>query len=482
MQDSIVRLLSPLSTIRKRLNMSRSTDQSTPISDTTIAKLRTPDSNNLAQQGVLSPTTSSPDSPDASKQATKKQKSRVKKKLCVSTCKFQGKDTDHMVQCHLCQLWVHFKCVGEKEQEVIGLWCCHMCRNIGKAINSLHEKVSVLDNTVKTLQENNSQLTKLIADQCKTEEEVRNENCALKEQLSGLREELACLSSQGDLHAQMAQMSTEFSDLKDLLSRHIQRAPARAEEPEATPREEIRLLCDGQLRDITNVTSESGDPVQVSCTPQATLKDICTALNEETTGTKAIVLMCGSTEVQSDQPVEDVKRDYKSLLAKAKTITDNIRVGSIVPGSNEKETMRADDLNKFLQTHSQEIGAIFTDCQTSMVFRDGTRDQSAFIDGTMTLSENGARRVLRGLGFSLSTIRHKSRKAPARDTRHTVVHQRKNPGHKSGRPYRPYHGQCSTCGETNHVTSNCRHKSKVVCQDCGVLGHKSKHHRRPANA
>ena len=35
--------------------------------------------------------------------------------------------TDSMVQCHLCQLRVHYECVDERPETIIGVWCCHVC-------------------------------------------------------------------------------------------------------------------------------------------------------------------------------------------------------------------------------------------------------------------------------------------------------------------------------------------------------------------
>ena len=39
-------------------------------------------------------------------------------------------------------------------------------------------------------------------------------------------------------------------------------------------------------------------------------------------------------------------------------------------------------------------------------------------------------------------------------------------------------GQCTKCGETNHVTQTCRHEHAVTCFVCGQQGHKSKHHTK----
>ena len=39
-------------------------------------------------------------------------------------------------------------------------------------------------------------------------------------------------------------------------------------------------------------------------------------------------------------------------------------------------------------------------------------------------------------------------------------------------------GQCTLCGESNHVTATCRHAQKVVCRTCLKSGNKDKHHSR----
>ena len=39
-------------------------------------------------------------------------------------------------------------------------------------------------------------------------------------------------------------------------------------------------------------------------------------------------------------------------------------------------------------------------------------------------------------------------------------------------------GQCTRCGESNHVTATCRHAQKAVGRTCLKSGHKDKHHSR----
>ena len=87
---------------------------------------------------------------------------KTKTTLCVPQCKHKGKETDSTVQCHLCQLWVHCECVGERPETIIGVWSCHVCRQLPSVVMQLVDKVSSLEETVLQLKENNAELIKLV--------------------------------------------------------------------------------------------------------------------------------------------------------------------------------------------------------------------------------------------------------------------------------------------------------------------------------
>ena len=40
---------------------------------------------------------------------------------CVPTCILNGGESDSMVQCHMCQMWVHPECVGEIDKEIVSI-------------------------------------------------------------------------------------------------------------------------------------------------------------------------------------------------------------------------------------------------------------------------------------------------------------------------------------------------------------------------
>ena len=48
-----------------------------------------------------------------------------------------------MVQCHMCQAWVHPECVGEDDKDIIGIWSCTSCRMLPTLVERLLEKTSM---------------------------------------------------------------------------------------------------------------------------------------------------------------------------------------------------------------------------------------------------------------------------------------------------------------------------------------------------
>ncbi len=64
-------------------------------------------------------------------------------------------------------MWVHYDCVDENEEDIVGLWTCQNCRKVPNTINKLLNKMSVLEVTLKLVQETNNQLVKMVTDQGK---------------------------------------------------------------------------------------------------------------------------------------------------------------------------------------------------------------------------------------------------------------------------------------------------------------------------
>ena len=133
-------------------------------------------------------------------------------------------------------------------------------------------------------------------------------------------------------------------------------------------------------------------------------------------------------------------------------------------------------------------GVKFVDNDANFTFRNGAADHAAFQTDGLHLSESGVGRLLLNLSLPeqppkqnkrqhqqqhrhVSNATNHDRLPNARvapDGNWTVVKRRT----------RLSMGKCAKCGQTNHVTSTCRHPDKVLCRQCGERGHKEKHHCR----
>ena len=49
------------------------------------------------------------------------------------------------------QIWVHYKCIDEKESDIIGIWCCKSCRILPETNMQLCEKIDEFNRTVNIL-------------------------------------------------------------------------------------------------------------------------------------------------------------------------------------------------------------------------------------------------------------------------------------------------------------------------------------------
>ena len=72
-----------------------------------------------------------------STKATRKARNRrgrsdeIENKLfCFPDCKRGRAQSESMVQCHACQTWAQYDCIGEGEDDIVGIWTCNACRKI----------------------------------------------------------------------------------------------------------------------------------------------------------------------------------------------------------------------------------------------------------------------------------------------------------------------------------------------------------------
>ena len=86
-------------------------------------------------------------------------------RYCVQNCLHSGKSPNELIQCHLCQSWIHPECVGEDGKDIVGIWTCTSCRQLPVLVSRLLEKTSALESLIEKLTVSTQQLVALVVEQ-----------------------------------------------------------------------------------------------------------------------------------------------------------------------------------------------------------------------------------------------------------------------------------------------------------------------------
>ena len=92
---------------------------------------------------------------------------------CVQNCLHSGKSLTELVQCHLCQSWVHPECLGKDGKDIVGIWTCTACRQLPVLVSRLLVKTSALETLVEKLTNSNQQLVIIAEQQCEEMRQLR---------------------------------------------------------------------------------------------------------------------------------------------------------------------------------------------------------------------------------------------------------------------------------------------------------------------
>ena len=96
-------------------------------------------------------------------------------KVCLPNCFHNGNNNKgNVVQCHLCQTWIHPECVGQNDSDIVGIWTCPTCRTLPVLVQQLLDRSSVLESMLVRLEESNRRLVALVGEQRKEMSELRD--------------------------------------------------------------------------------------------------------------------------------------------------------------------------------------------------------------------------------------------------------------------------------------------------------------------
>ena len=433
-------------------------------------------------------------------------------KVCVPNCFHNGNNNKgNVVQCHLCQTWIHPECVGQNDSDIVGIWTRPTCRTLPVLVQQLLDRSSALESMLVRLEESNRRLVALVGEQRKEMSELRD----------GIKSANAC----------------SYADV------------VRA------PRGVTLLVGNSLVRDIDVMLTADGAETNVCCKSGASFAEIGDMIDEAANHDKlnGIVVVGGTKEAMGNVSIDELKERTQLLITKAKSVAEAVTVGSVLPW-RDHDPKRLAKVNGAIRETCCEMCVKYVDHDGNFTFRDGTVDEAAYVSDGLHLSRGGVDRMLANFALPKrkarkterqpntrrdsrrvtpraaarettdgdardwradrephSSTRRDTRRVtpwaamsentdddprdwradkPQANTRHVtrsdtpwaatsentdddasnwfVVNRRSSARHTMG--------QCAKCGETNHVTALCRHRDKVQCRVCGKRGHTEKHH------
>ena len=75
--------------------------------------------------------------------------------------------SENLIQCHACQTWVHYECIVEGEEDIVGIWTCrpNACRKMPTMVLQLIDMVAKLRDSMSEVRNTNAELVGILADQ-----------------------------------------------------------------------------------------------------------------------------------------------------------------------------------------------------------------------------------------------------------------------------------------------------------------------------
>lgn len=409
-------------------------------------------------------------------------------KHCNANCRYKGGERGDMIQCSLCFIWYHLPCVSLKKADSdVHYWPCPICRQTSRKLENIERLLYSMDVSNKAIVEQlNSQRTML--------DVVLANNSALAEQLSTqterntqMQEMLAQRLLQIDeLRCENQELTRKLSDARPTYSEVVE----SGKNPD-NPEKKVLLLGNSLISRVHSASTTSGDSVSICHQSGATFKALTEELDSmaDSGSIKHIYIVGGTRDVDSDASVENITNDVTSLIMKAKEVTSDVTVSSVLPRTDKDVTERCCEVNRALEEACEETNILFVNQDNNFMFRNGSVDKAAYHGDGVHLNERGLRRLIGNLGLVIPSQSNSGNQRPQQQRgqqqqrgyqrgyqpRHRPDHAREH--NPSGRRYGAGVRQqirCYYCSEPGHTKDQCGHGKPVKCNQCKNTGHKAK--------
>ena len=200
-----------------------------------------------------------------------------------------------------------------------------------------------------------------------------------------------------------------------------------------------------------------------------------------------VIISVGGNDVSNSADIELVEDKYDKLIEFIKTANPGISM--VLCTACPRRDCDVTELNDIIKTLSVEHSTEIVEKEQYFCDTDGNPAFRFYDTDRIHLSHAGIRRLLDSIEKSCDTVilvddfqKCVYGRPTGKHNGHTQNQNQRNKGPRALRPQgraRQPNGQrrstnrsCAKCGESNHTTFECRHKTQIKCHLCGLLGHK----------
>lgn len=319
----------------------------------------------------------------------------------------------------------HFDNCGnglQKEHQI----SCTVCHTTAKKVQLLFAQVLSLKQEVETMAKAHQDITEEF-------QEIKLQNNALRRQNETLQSEVQVLCQQIE-----------------------------------PPRKSL-VIGDSLLKSFDESKLEN---VTVLSMPGAKISQVSECLQLRNTIYGKVCICIGTNDCSKPNfSCTKAAQEYCGLIEVAKSMSQEVVISSIPPRTDYAVTNeRVKVLNGKLRAIAMDTEVNFIDNDPSFTLEGGAVKSEYLQPDGLHLSPLGANQLAYNLGFT-----HEPQQDVCQSWRPFYL---RPPGKVSsgGRQVRGSQRMrgCWFCGERNHNSDSCRFKKRVLCSNCGELGHKAK--------
>lgn len=373
--------------------------------------------------------------------------------FCVPGCNEGG---NCLQRCSMCYQSYHGNVEGYSEISDSGLLhhVCHVCRNIGRTVKSLHETIIQLQSSMTLLINSNVALVN-------TMDKLKGENEQLTKQVIKLS------VKQEQYHTKNSKWHAARPEVPDL------------------------LIGDSMLRDIKVIDTSK---LAVDCQRGAKTCDVTKTLKHMKDSSVADVMIhIGTNDCATKFPIDKIAANITTMISHAKRVsaTGHVTFSSICPRmDNATAAAKAVQVNQEMKQLAEGAGCVYLCHDGTFFCQNGEVNEEYLVADGLHLSESGTQRLLKNFKITSAAAcvlgyTHPARsKLPPKPPHKTVLTKNYDAAPRVGAPKqasRPWKHPSNDCRNGNSQPAAARRSTNDRQSRRVATGNRSQSTRQPSN-